>query len=98
MQAGDLPPLDESAANVFSQSERILQDFTRRSNTNAATLKDLIQRVLHHPDFNANEVDHDMHERLMKAVEDGDVEVIDMWEEGDGLQDKLLSSARCRRC
>ncbi len=25
-------------------------------------MKDLIQRVLHHPDFNADEVGHDMHE------------------------------------
>jgi hypothetical protein len=24
-------------------------------------LQDLIQRVLHHPDFNADEVDHDLH-------------------------------------
>ncbi len=28
-----------------------------------------------------------MHQRLMQTVEDGDIEVIDMWEEGDGLQD-----------
>ncbi len=27
-----------------------------------------------------------MHERLMRAVEEGDIEVIDMWEEGDGPQ------------
>ncbi len=43
--------------------------------------------------LNADEVDRDMHERLMRAVEDGDIEVIDMWEEGDGLQDNTLSSA-----
>ncbi len=49
-----------------------------------------MQRVLYHPDFNADEVDHDMHERLMRAVEDGDIEVIDMWEEGDGLQDNTF--------
>ncbi len=48
--AGDLPPLDADAANVFSRSERIMQDHFRRHNTNAAELKDLIQRVLHHPD------------------------------------------------
>jgi hypothetical protein len=53
-------------------------------------LKDLIQGVLHHPDFNADEVDHDMHERLMRAVEEGDIEVIDMWEEGDGHQDNTF--------
>ena len=88
--AGDLPPLDVDAANVFSRSERILQDHVRQHNTNAAELKDLIQRVLHHPDFNADEVDHDMHERLMRAVEEGDIEVIDMWEEGDGPQDNTF--------
>ena len=88
--AGDLPPLDAEAANVFSRSERILQDHVRQHNTNAAELKDLIQRVLHHPDFNADEVDHDMHERLMRAVEEGDIEVIDMWEEGDGQQDNTF--------
>ncbi len=49
--AGDLPPLDADAANVFSLSERILQDHFRRHNTNAAELKDLIPRGLHHPDF-----------------------------------------------
>jgi hypothetical protein len=54
---GDLSPLDESADNVFSQSELILQAFTRRNNTNAASLKDLKQRVFHHPDFNVDEVD-----------------------------------------
>ncbi len=62
----------------------------RREKSCFRSLKDLIQRVLHHPDFNADEVDHDMHECLMRAVEDGDIEVIDMWEEGDGLQDNTF--------
>ena len=88
--AKDLPPLDVDASEVFSTSERILQEHVRKHGTNATELKDLIQRVLHHPDFNADEVDHDMHERLMRAVEDGDIEVIDMWEEGDGLQDNTF--------
>ena len=88
--AGDLPPLDVDAADVFSQSERILQEHVRKHGTNAAELQDLIQRVLHHPDFNADEVDHDLHERLMRAVADGDIEVIDMWEEGDGPQDNTF--------
>ena len=65
--AGDLPPLDVDAADVFSQSERILQEHVRKHGTNATELQDLIQRVLHHPDFNADEVDHDLHERLMRA-------------------------------
>jgi hypothetical protein len=90
VEAGDLPPLDRDAANVFTESERILQEHVLKHGTNAHELKDLIQMVLHHPDFNADEVDHDMHERLMRAVEDGDIEVIDMWEEGDGLQDNTF--------
>ncbi len=93
VQAKDFPPLDVDAANVFSQSDRILQEHVRRHNVNATELKDLIQTVIHHQDFNADEVDYDMHQRLMQAVEDGDIEVIDKWEEGDGLQDVNLSSA-----
>ncbi len=51
--AGDLPPLDVDAANVFSRSERILQDHVRKHVVNATELRDLIQMVLHHPNFNA---------------------------------------------
>jgi hypothetical protein len=91
--AGDLLPLDVNAANVFSQSEHILQEHVGKHDVNAVELKDLIQRVLYHPDFNTDEVDHDMHERLMKAVEDGDIKVIDVWEEGDGLQDNPIPSS-----
>ncbi len=87
--AGDLPPLDVDAANVFSRSKRILRDHFRRHNTNAAELKDLIQIVLHHSDFNAD-VDHDMRKRLMRAIEEGDIEFIDMWEDGDGPQDNTF--------
>ena len=43
----------------------------------------MIQQVLRHPDFNPQEVDHDMHERLMKTIEDGDIQVLDLKEEGD---------------
>ena len=40
--AGELPALDVDAANVFSQSERILQEHVRKHGTNAAELQDLI--------------------------------------------------------
>ena len=49
-----------------------------------------IQKVLHHPDFDPNEVDHNMHKRLMAAVEEGDLQVIDLKEDGDGEQDVRL--------
>ena len=66
--AGDLPPLNVDAANVFTQSEHILQEHVRKHGNNATEVKDLIQRVLHHPDFNADEVDHDLHERPSRRV------------------------------
>ena len=84
-QAKDLPALDEDAANVFSKCERILLDHATKRFMNASELKELIQEVLHHPDFNLDSVDHDL--RLMPDVEEGDIEIIDMWEEGDGDQD-----------
>jgi hypothetical protein len=42
--------------------------------------------VLHDPDFHVREVDTNMQERLMRCLEAGDIEVIDLWEEGDGNQ------------
>ena len=46
--------------------------------------------MLHHPDFDPDDVDHDMHERLMAAIDEGDLEVIDLKEDGDGEQDVRL--------
>ena len=86
-QAKDLPALDEDAANVFSKSERILLDHATKRFMNTSELKELIQEVLHHPDFDLDSVNHDLHERLIHAVEAGDIEIIDMWEEGDGDQE-----------
>ncbi len=79
--------LDEDACNVFSKSEQILLDFATKRFKNASELKELIQDVLHHPDFDLDSVGRDLHESLMRAVEDGNIEIIDMWEEGDGDQD-----------
>ena len=52
--------------------------------TSKAELKDLIQKVLHHPDFDPDQVDHGMHERLMRAIAEEDILIWDKWEEGDG--------------
>ncbi len=69
------------------------QEHSRKQHTIiAAKIKELIQRILHHPDFNADEVEHDIHERLIKAVEGGDVEVLDLWEkdrENSAQRDEL---------
>jgi len=50
----------------------------------ATDLKDLIQQVLKNPEFNIDEVDHDMHERLQRAIDKGDIDITDFWQEGDG--------------
>jgi len=73
LQAKDLPALDEDASNVFSKSERLLLDHATKRFKSPSELKELIQAVLHHPDFDLDSVDHDLHERLMKAVEEGDI-------------------------
>ena len=60
-QAGHLPPLNAEDASMFSVSEPIIQEHVKKYKTGAAELKDLIQEVLHHPDFVVNDVDTNMH-------------------------------------
>ena len=90
LQRGLIPPLNVDDASVFSASERLIQEHVRQYKTGAAELKDLIQQVLHHPDLNPKDVDHDMHQRLMDCIAEGDIEIIDLWEEGDGAQEVML--------
>ena len=56
-----------------------MQDHCKLYTTSKAKLKDLIQKVLHHPDFDPGQVDHDMHEtrRLMRAIEEEDILIWD---------------------
>ena len=79
--------MDTDEANLFTASERLIQAHVKKYKNGAAELKDLIQRVLKHPDFDPDEVDHDMHERLMGAIEACDIEVLDLHEAGGGNQD-----------
>jgi hypothetical protein len=90
-QAGHLPPLsplNADYASMFNASEHIIQDHVRKYKTKAAELKDIIQEVLYHPGFDVCQVDMNMHERLMpvRCLEAGDIDVIDLWEEGNGIQ------------
>ena len=81
---------DAEAENMFTASERLIQEHVREYKNGAAELKYLKQKVLCHPNFDPKNVDHDMHERLMWAIEDGNIEVLDLKEEGDGDQDESL--------
>ena len=62
-QAGHLLSLNAEDASMFSVSEHIIQEHVKKYKTGAAELKDLIQQVLHHPDFNPKDIDHDMHQQ-----------------------------------
>ena len=51
MQLGLLPEMDREVPGLFTASERIMQDFARFRKLDATFIKDLIQKLLHHPDF-----------------------------------------------
>lgn len=68
---------------MILKRERLFEEHAKKYKTGAAELKDLMQQVLHHPDFDPAHVDHDMYERLMKCIEDEDIQVIEgeNWDE-----------------
>ena len=78
--------MDREAPGLFTESERIMQDFAREKKLDATFIKDLIQKVLHHSDFDPDKVDHDMHEWLMGVIEEGDLQVIDLKEDRHSSQ------------
>ena len=96
LQAKLLPAHNMENSRAFTRSERILLDHQNLKRMNAVDLRDLIRDVLHNPEFNASEVDHDMHERLMHAVEEGEMEIIDMWQDGDLVTDQMLRAVWAR--
>ena len=81
-----IPPLAPEAAGIITGSEQILKEYVSASSLNARDIKRLIEDVLHNPDFNADDVDTDMLERLAKSIDSGDLEIINMHQEGDGAQ------------
>ena len=80
--AGLVPPLNQEAGRLFTTSERLLQNYARARALTATDVKTLIEDVLLNPEFDPKEVDTDMMERLNRAIDDGDFEIIDMWKEG----------------
>jgi hypothetical protein len=70
LPVGSAPSFEhQQSQSVLCQclSENLVQEHVKKYKTGAAELKDLMQQVLHHchPDFNPDNVDHDMHEQLM---------------------------------
>ena len=80
-------PLDpQEASGIITGIEQILKNYASASSLNARDIKRLIEDVLHNPDFNAEDVDTDMLERLANSIDRGDLEIISMHREGDGAQ------------
>ena len=89
-QSGLLPPLDRDAADVITGSESIVKAYADKHSLSATALVDLIKDVLKNPQFNSDDVDTDMLQRLSAAIDSGDLRVISMRKEGDGLQNPEL--------
>ena len=85
-----LPEMDLEGPGLFTASKRIIQDFASGKKVDATFIKDPIQKVLPHSRLDQDDVDHEMHELQMTAIEEGDLEVIDLKEDGDSNQDVRL--------
>ena len=42
------------------------------------------------PEFNIDKIDHNMHARLQRVIDKGDIDITDFWQQGDGHQDVKL--------
>ena len=51
LHLGILQTMDLEAPGLFTASKRIMQDFASEKKIDATFIKDLIQKMLHHPDF-----------------------------------------------
>ena len=69
--------------DLFNASERKVQDFAQEKKLDATFIKELIQQHYCHPEFDPDDADHNMNERLMGALEEGNLEVIDLKEDDD---------------
>jgi hypothetical protein len=85
-QGGLSPALDRNAADVITGSEHILKAFDHKHSFTATAIVDLIKNFLKNPEFNADDVDTDMLQRLQAAIDSGDLQVINMHKDGDGPQ------------
>jgi hypothetical protein len=87
MQDGLVPALEpEEASGIITTSEQIVREYASKASLNAKQIKSLIEDVLRNPAFNAADVDTDMLKRFSAAIDDGDLEIISMHQEGDGAQ------------
>ncbi len=81
-----MPALDIDATDVITGSEHILKAYADKHSLTATAIVDLIKNVLKNPEFNADDVDTDMLQRLQAAIGSGDLQVINMHKDGDESQ------------
>ncbi len=67
-------------------SEHFVKAYANNHSLTATAIVDLIKNVLKNPEFDADEVDTDMLQRLQAAIDRGDLQVLDMHKQGDGPQ------------
>ena len=82
-----MPPPNEQDHTAFTKGKLILMDYQKLKKMSAQDIKDFIKDVLHNKEFDVDEVDHNMHDRLMSTVADWEMDILDMWHEGYGVQD-----------
>jgi hypothetical protein len=85
-----MPALDSDLAEVITGSEFIVKAYADRHSLSATAINDLIKNVLKNPQFNLEEVDTDMLQRLSASIDSGDLQIISMRKEGDGAQNPEL--------
>ena len=85
-------------AEIITGSEFIVKAYAKRNSLTATAINDLIKNVLKNPQFNLEEVDTDMLQRLSRSIDSdsGDLNIISMWKEGDGDQNPELFSISTR--
>ena len=86
-QDGLVPPLDpQDESGIITGSEQILKDNASASSSKAKDIERLIEDILHNPSFNSDDVDTDILERFADSIDSGNLEIISMHQEGDGVQ------------
>ncbi len=88
-----------------TRGKRLLQEFCCSDENcfSANDPKELIHTVQHHKDFDAGNVYYDMHNRLMKSVDNGTIDVLFFWKKVNGsLSDNASLSVQsknwCKYC
>jgi hypothetical protein len=81
-----LPALDRNAADVITGNEHIVKACADKHFLTAIAIVDLIKNVFKNPEFNADEFDTDMLQRLQAAIDREDLQVLNMHKDGDAPQ------------